>query len=219
MLNLNKPLRTWTPNIILEENDRLIRVMTYNILCDSLICASTNYKEEDCETNPILRWSDRKGKIIKEILEHKADIICIQEFERDEEYIKIMSQNTYECIFKPRCGAHSEGNAIFFNYNKFSLENIYSLELNMNKDGKDISMIYDRDNVVLFGIFKSISYPDTCFIVSNAHLLYNIKRGDVKLGQSYQLADSLSKLKSYYSRYSSINLVFLIKLILSCVGI
>ena len=71
----------------------------------------------------------------------------------------------------------------------------------MNKDGKDVSVIYDRDNIALFCVLKSISNPDTCFIVSNAHLLYNIKRGDIKLGQSYQLAESIAKLKSYYSRY------------------
>jgi mRNA deadenylase 3'-5' endonuclease subunit Ccr4 len=93
---MNKPLRNWTPNIKLEENDKLIRIMSYNILCDSLICVSTNYKEEECETNPILKWADRKMKIINEILEHKCDIVCIQEFERDEEFIKIMGQNSYE---------------------------------------------------------------------------------------------------------------------------
>ncbi len=100
----NKPLRNWVPNITLDQNEKLIRVMSYNILCDSLICASTKYAEEDCETNPILRWSDRKKKIIDEILEHKSDIICIQEFERDEEFIKIMGENSYEVyIYKVVC--------------------------------------------------------------------------------------------------------------------
>jgi mRNA deadenylase 3'-5' endonuclease subunit Ccr4 len=97
-MNTNKPLRHWTPNIQLE-GDNLIRVMTYNILCDSLICISTNYKEEECETNPILKWADRKMKIINEILEHKCDIISIQEFEKDEDFIRIMGQNSYEEIY------------------------------------------------------------------------------------------------------------------------
>jgi mRNA deadenylase 3'-5' endonuclease subunit Ccr4 len=96
MLNSIKTLRKWTPDIELDNSDKLIRVMSYNILCDSLLCTSTNYKEEVCETSPILKWSERKNKIIKEILEHKCDIICIQEFERDEEFIKIMGQNSYE---------------------------------------------------------------------------------------------------------------------------
>jgi mRNA deadenylase 3'-5' endonuclease subunit Ccr4 len=94
-MNSNKPLRNWTPNIQLEDTN-LIRVMSYNILCDSLICISTDYKEEECETNPILKWSDRKTKITKEILEHKCDIISIQEFEKDEDFIRTMGQNSYE---------------------------------------------------------------------------------------------------------------------------
>lgn len=70
----------------------------------------------------------------------------------------------------------------------------------MNKDNKDVSMIYDRDNVILFAVLKYLSNPDVCFIVSNAHLLYNIKRGDIKLGQTYQLTSALEKMKRFYSK-------------------
>jgi hypothetical protein len=89
----------------------------------------------------------------------------------------------------------------------------------MNKDGKDISFIYDRDNIALFCVLKCITNHDTCFIISNAHLLYNVKRGDIKLGQTYQLAESLAKLKAFYSRYLITNEVILIKSMLSFVVI
>jgi hypothetical protein len=77
----------------------------------------------------------------------------------------------------------------------------------MNKDSKNISIIYDRDNVSVFAVLKFLSNPDTCFIVSSTHLLYNSKRGDIKLGQTYQLIDGLSKLKSYCSTYNIFNIV------------
>lgn len=70
----------------------------------------------------------------------------------------------------------------------------------MNKHPKNISMIYDRDNIAVFVILRLLSDPKCCFIVANAHLLYNNKRGDIKLAQAYQIASSLSKLKSHYSR-------------------
>jgi hypothetical protein len=71
----------------------------------------------------------------------------------------------------------------------------------MNKDRNDVSMIYDRDNIVLFAVLKYLSNPDICFNVANAHLLYNTKRGDIKLGQTYQLTNALMKIKQFYSKY------------------
>jgi len=59
-------LRKWTLKI--ETNnygDRIIRVMTYNIICDSFITFSTGIDENECENNPILKWSVRKQKILK----------------------------------------------------------------------------------------------------------------------------------------------------------
>jgi hypothetical protein len=70
----------------------------------------------------------------------------------------------------------------------------------MNKDRNDVSMIYDRDNIVLFAVLKYLSNPDICLIVANAHLLYNTKRGDIKLGQTYQLTNALTKIKQFYSQ-------------------
>lgn len=100
MINMNdKPLRKWTPNIDTDiYRDKMIRVMTYNILCDSLITVSTGIDEKECENNPILKWSERKQRILKEIVEFKSDIVCIQEFEKDEEFIRIMGQNSYDVI-------------------------------------------------------------------------------------------------------------------------
>jgi len=64
---------------------------------------------------------------------------------------------------------------------------LYSVDFNMNDDGKDISIIYNRDNVCLFGVFSLKSNPEAVVIIANCHLLYNIKRSDVKLGQIYQI--------------------------------
>jgi mRNA deadenylase 3'-5' endonuclease subunit Ccr4 len=79
----------------------------------------------------------------------------------------------------------------------------------MNKSNKDISEIYDRDNVALFAILKHKLKEDVCFIVVSTHLLFNTNRGDVKLGQTYQIIKTLELLKSKYkSQFSKISLIF-----------
>jgi len=65
----------------------------------------------------------------------------------------------------------------------------------MNNEGKDISPIYDRDNIALFCVLKSVINSNLCFIIANTHLLFNVNRGDIKLGQIYQILNGLNKLK------------------------
>ncbi len=43
-----------------------------------------------------MKWEQRKRKIIDELKEINGDIICLQEFERDEEMVKIFSQMGYD---------------------------------------------------------------------------------------------------------------------------
>jgi hypothetical protein len=91
---------------------------------------------------------------------------------------------------------------------KFSLENLYCLEFNMNLNNKNISEIYDRDNVCLFAVLKYKADPNLCFIVASSHILFNNKRGDVKLGQVYQIINSFEILKNYYkSTFREVNLI------------
>lgn len=71
----------------------------------------------------------------------------------------------------------------------------------MNREGKNLSPIYDRDNIALFSVLKSIIDTKSCFIIANTHLLFNVNRGDIKLGQIYQVLNGLDKLKRIYQMY------------------
>lgn len=68
----------------------------------------------------------------------------------------------------------------------------------MNNSSKDISQIYDRDNICLFAVLSYIAIPNICFIIANYHLLFNNNRGDIKLGQMYQTISTLQTLKYTY---------------------
>jgi hypothetical protein len=78
------PTRTWVPEIQKNQKNNYIRVMSYNILCDSLASISTNIKESELKNFPFLNWEIRRKKILEEIKLHSPDILCIQELERDE---------------------------------------------------------------------------------------------------------------------------------------
>jgi hypothetical protein len=68
----------------------------------------------------------------------------------------------------------------------------------MNISNKNLSSIYDRDNISIFAVLKYTIKPDFCFIVANAHLLFNNNRGDIKLAQSYQILNSMKVLREFY---------------------
>ena len=81
--------------------------------------------------------------------------------------------------------------------------------MNMNINGnKNISEIYNRDNVCIFAVLKYLARPEICFIVASCHLLFNTNRGDVKLGQVYQISSTLENLKNIYSNnFQKVNLI------------
>jgi hypothetical protein len=68
----------------------------------------------------------------------------------------------------------------------------------MNYTIKDLSPVYDRDNVAIFAVLNHIA-TGIGFIVGNCHLLFNINRGDVKLGQAYQIVQTLNNLSKLYA--------------------
>ena len=194
--NLNRKL---IPSFPLKNTDqKFLRITTYNILADSLIPCSTNVQEEYCSKYPYLDWKVRRNEIIKEIKMLCSDIICIQEFEKDQEFIEELKKIDYDIIFLPRPGEHSEGCAILFN-SKFEFVDTYSLIFNMNiynQDGKDLSSIYDRDNCA---IMCTLKYNESYLVVTCTHLLFNKNRGDIKLAQIHQLSNAIYVIKNHVS--------------------
>ena len=183
-------VRRWLPEIEIDKitpnlkhPHYLTRIVQYNVLCDSLLPTSTKIVEEDLVKLPHLSWENRSKKILSELKTLNADLISLIEFENDEKFIKELNSYGYEFAFKPRTGNHSEGCAIAWKSDKYELINLFSIGFNMNKDEKNISDIYNRDNIALIGIFKLVEIPNTIIIFATTHLVYNVKRGDVKLGQ------------------------------------
>ena len=111
----------------------------------------------------------------------------------------------FQVTLKPRTGNHSEGCGIVWNFNKFTLENVYSLEFNafsgMPKEVIDDKNIYSRDNIAVFAVLKLKENPKKIIIVCCSHILFNNNRGDIKLGQVTQILNTFKELEDMYCKY------------------
>ena len=198
-------IRNWYPDIpyekILEKLPNTqypIRIVQYNVLCDSLLPVSTRIVEDDIKKLPHLLWENRAKKILEELITLNADLISLTEIENDINFMKELNKAGYEVSFKPRTGKHSEGCAIAWKSDKYEMIDLLSIGFNMNKDEKDNNGVYSRDNIALIGIFKVKSKENMIILFSTTHLVYNVKRGDIKLGQCYQLVKALEELRKKY---------------------
>uniref|UniRef100_A0A8C1NHF9 Angel homolog 2 (Drosophila) n=2 Tax=Cyprinus carpio TaxID=7962 RepID=A0A8C1NHF9_CYPCA len=166
-------------------------VMSYNILSQDLLCDNT-YLYRHCHP-PILDWRHRYPNIIKELEQHSADIMCLQEVQEDHynQQIKPSLESLgYHCEYKRRTGLKPDGCAVVFKRERFSLVSCHPVEYFR----RGIPLL-DRDNVGLIVLLRPIdphsSLTNIC--VANTHLLYNPRRGDIKLAQLAVLLAEISR--------------------------
>eukprot|EP00117_Sycon_ciliatum_P007904 scpid101975/ scgid4282/ Carbon catabolite repressor protein 4 homolog 1 len=57
-----------------------VNIVTYNVLSDKLLFNNPDLYPD--RNGPYLNWEYRKGRLLKEILSYKADIVCLQEVEQ-----------------------------------------------------------------------------------------------------------------------------------------
>uniref|UniRef100_A0A3Q0RZH4 Protein angel homolog 1 n=1 Tax=Amphilophus citrinellus TaxID=61819 RepID=A0A3Q0RZH4_AMPCI len=158
-------------------------VMSYNILSQQLL-EDNAYLYQHCDPS-VLPWEYRLHNLLAEIQQHNADILCLQEVQEDhyENQIKPALQALgYRCEYKKRTGKKPDGCAVSFKTSRFSLLSSNPVEFFRTGDS-----LLDRDNVGLVVLLQpnhGINQSNPSFIcVANTHLLYNPRRGDIKLAQ------------------------------------
>ncbi|XP_073349590.1 protein angel homolog 2 isoform X2 [Pagrus major] len=159
-------------------------VMSYNILSQELL-QDNAYLYRHCHPS-VLQWNRRLPNLLAEIQQHNADILCLQEVQEDhyENQIKPSLQALgYQCEFKKRTGRKPDGCAVIFKSSRLSLLSSNPVEFFRPGDA-----LLDRDNVGLVVLLKPNdvtiqSDPSAIICVANTHLLYNPRRGDIKLAQ------------------------------------
>lgn len=165
-------------------------VMSYNILSQELL-EDNSHLYRHCR-RPVLHWSFRFPNILKEIKHFDADVLCLQEVQEDHYGAEIrpsLESLGYHCEYKMKTGRKPDGCAICFKHSKFSLLSVNPVEFCR----RDIPLL-DRDNIGLVLLLQPkipcAASPSIC--IANTHLLYNPRRGDIKLTQLAMLLAEIS---------------------------
>ncbi|KAL5699700.1 hypothetical protein ACHQM5_030568 [Ranunculus cassubicifolius] len=171
-----------------SECERFV-VLSYNILADYL---AINHRHELYWHIPhhILGWEWRKRKILFELGLWSPDIMSLQEVDRFQDLEEELKLHGYSGIWKMRTGIPVDGCAIFWRTTRFTL--LYEESIEFNRLGL-------RDNVAQicvleskcpkFADSKSDALPQQSsndanrLVICNIHMLYNPRRGEMKLGQ------------------------------------
>uniref|UniRef100_UPI00398EAEAC protein angel homolog 2 isoform X2 n=1 Tax=Pristiophorus japonicus TaxID=55135 RepID=UPI00398EAEAC len=168
-------------------------VMSYNILSQDLL-EDNNYLYRHC-SQPLLQWGFRFPNILKELKQLDADILCLQEVQDNhygQQLKPVLESLGYQCEYKMRTGNKRDGCAICFKRSKFSLVSASPVEFY-----RPMIQILDRDNVGLVLLLQPVLSQSAALVcVANTHLLYNPRRGDIKLTQLAILLAEIHKLAS-----------------------
>ncbi|POO03985.1 Endonuclease/exonuclease/phosphatase [Trema orientale] len=198
-----------------SSTDLTFSVLSYNILAD--MYASMG-RHSYCPTWALV-WEYRRKKLLHEIIQYDADIICLQEVQdvHFENFFKPeLTKCGYSVMYKKKTQpiyskgqSTIDGCATFYRHKLFKEIMKYELEF-----GKTASKLVEalephlrkdsyrlfKDNVALVAILETLNNERThdCFqsriCVANTHIFANIDCPDVKLFQVVKLVTGLEKI-------------------------
>ncbi|KAM7402929.1 hypothetical protein PAMA_003720 [Pampus argenteus] len=184
-------------------------VMSYNILAQDLLEANQELYTH-CPLE-VLDWSYRCCLLLQEIEKWAPDILCLQEVQENhyhEELHPVLTQMGYTCVYKRRTGTKTDGCATCYRGSCFSEISVTLLEFFK----PDIELL-DRHNVGIVLLLRpvvpqEVKVKDALLCVANTHLLFNPRRGDVKLAQlAIMLAEIHSVVKSCKAKGEHCNVI------------
>nr|XP_015825695.2 protein angel homolog 1 [Nothobranchius furzeri] len=186
-------------------------VMSYNILAQDLLEANKQLYVQ-CPLE-VLDWTYRCSLLLKEIENWTPDILCLQEVQENhyhEQLYPALSQMGYTCVYKRRTGTKTDGCATCYRSTCFAEVAVTKLEFFR----PELEML-DRHNVGIVLLIRPLIVqeavvtavgPPLC--VANTHLLFNPKKGDVKLAQlAILLAEIDAVVKSCKAKGEHCNVV------------
>ncbi|XP_071151209.1 protein angel homolog 2-like isoform X1 [Mytilus edulis] len=167
-------------------------IMSYNILAQNLLEDNKYLYRESPQQ--VLDWKYRSEKLLQEIQALNAEILCLQEVNKQHYTVFLepkLKQLGYNGVYVKRTGDKLDGCATFYKREKFTLEQSVSVPYY-----KSNYSLLDRDNVGLVVKLRPHKHPyseEDSICVANTHLLFNPRRGDVKLGQAMCLLAEIDK--------------------------
>ncbi|CAJ1073726.1 protein angel homolog 1 isoform X2 [Xyrichtys novacula] len=186
-------------------------VMSYNILAQDLLEANQELYIH-CPLE-VLDWSYRCRVLLEEILKWAPDILCLQEVQENHYHGQLypaLSQMGFTCVYKRRTGNKTDGCATCYRSSRFSELSVALLEF-----FRPETELLDRHNVGIVLLLQpvvtkgsEIKAKGQPLCVANTHLLFNPRRGDVKLAQlAILLAEIDSVVKSCKVKDEQCNII------------
>eukprot|EP00069_Balaena_mysticetus_P000340 bmy_03500T0 len=160
-------------------------LMSYNILAQDLMQQSSELYVH-CHPD-ILSWNYRFANLMQEFQHWDPDILCLQEVQEDHYWEQLepsLRMMGFTCFYKRRTGCKTDGCAVCYKPTRFRL--LCASPVEYFRPGLEL---LNRDNVGLVLLLQPlvpeglgpVSVAPLC--VANTHVLYNPRRGDVKLAQ------------------------------------
>ena len=179
--------RTWLPCPVpagAPATQSSVRVLSWNLLADTLC------REHRRELYPDQSWQVLDGKCrldaaTDEIVRHKPTLACLQEVDNDASLRSRLEPHGYDVAFARRTGGRADGCALVWRRDAATpVEPVFSLNM------RDLGL---KDNVLQLATF-ALRHTQRLLCVANTHVLFNPKRGDVKLAQVRVACDALAAL-------------------------
>ncbi|KAL7281524.1 hypothetical protein ACG7TL_004840 [Trametes sanguinea] len=194
---------------------------TFSVLCYNILC-------ERCATEKLygytpswaLQWNYRKQLILDEIVNHSADIVCLQEVDNaqyEEYFQKTLAEHDYEGVYWPKSRfkmmSESErrlvdGCAIFYKASKYTLVEKHLIEYSavamqrpdFKKTDDMFNRVLGKDHIAVVALLEN-KETGTRLIVSNTHLAWDPQFCDVKLVQAALLVEEVEKIAHNFAKY------------------
>lgn len=106
-----------------------------------------------------------------------------------QEFLVVFKKSGYDYIYKQRTNDKRDGLLLLYRADQLKLVEHVKVELYQ----PDIDIL-NRDNVAIVAKFSLFENPETNFVISTTHLLYNPRRNDVRLAQTQLLFAELERL-------------------------
>jgi mRNA deadenylase 3'-5' endonuclease subunit Ccr4 len=161
-----------------------VRIMSYNILADHY---AQEHARELYASVPwaALEWSSRAAMIAKEVAHWNPDVVSFQEVDHYRHLQALLKPHGYKGVYTQRTGGRPDGLAMFWRRNRFTAEALKDLEF---------APMDLKDNVCQLTVLRSKEESSVALVVANIHVLFNPKRGDIKLAQVRTMLESVHSL-------------------------
>uniref|UniRef100_A0A7E4VC33 Endo/exonuclease/phosphatase domain-containing protein n=1 Tax=Panagrellus redivivus TaxID=6233 RepID=A0A7E4VC33_PANRE len=173
-------LREWqamTADHSLLFNPNNFRFVTYNILCQTAMDLHPHLYTHLAP--PLQSWDYRCPQLLAEFRRLQADVMCLQEVNMVHYESDMRPVLTGELRLKDVCHwrpPKPDGCVTLFNPDKFEYVSQYNLDMNYK-----VELLNDV-NIATFVRLKN-KLNGMTIVVVNTHLVFNPRRGDVKLNQ------------------------------------